>query len=406
MIVRYPGAASDFRALRRTPLHAATLLLFALLCLLPLRAAQAGDTPESVRPQLEQLLSTMAAAALAGDQSRYLQCISLVEPVFATEQKNWAADLAEHLPELFELTLASEPALDGDAAIAEIQFVWQMPGGRSRSVAYPARFVMSDGRWLYAGEDWKLVEGERLTVMYLGPSDAIARAAAEVFPEVRQSVTAEMDLLDDARFAEHVQQIKIYPSLAHLQKSIYLSYSEPLAGWNEPGESIKLLASRRMGRRALRPVLAHEFGHVASFEYGPDAIRMPWWILEGIAELVAEPWSQNASTTDRIVREWARIDDLRDWEDLADFRGEAANHTWHVYRQGHHMMRFVTERFGAAARNRWMIAMAKGADLEQATRDVFGMSFSELDRLWRESIGAKPQRRSCLPGSFQFAFAA
>src|SRR5690606_2758355 len=109
----------------------------------------------------------------------------------------------------------------------------------------------------------------------------IANHAVRALPEVRERIIPEMGLEDDDELRDRVQHIKIYTSMAHLQFSIYMSYTDPLGGWNEPGESIKILAARDLSRRAVRMLLGHEYGHVASFQYGPQATDMPWWILEG-----------------------------------------------------------------------------------------------------------------------------
>src|SRR5690606_38351484 len=67
--------------------------------------------PAAVREQIESLLGRMAAAVRAADQEAYLACVSLDDPVFATEQRNWAKDLERAAPERFELTLRDDPVV-------------------------------------------------------------------------------------------------------------------------------------------------------------------------------------------------------------------------------------------------------------------------------------------------------
>jgi hypothetical protein len=358
---------------------------FAATGMASLGAAPApGD--DLVRTRIELTLAAMSGAAMAGNQEAYLAMVCAADPVFHAEQKAWAADLERHLPERLDFALTSELDLAGEDATANLRITWQMPEGRVRTVSYPARFTRNGDAWLYAGEHWQSTAGDRVLVMHGRDQREVAQNAAGALPEIREHIIAEMGLEDDEEIAERVQQIKIYTSVTHLQFSIYMSYTDGLAGWNEPGESIKLLVSRDIGRRSLRMLLGHEYGHVASFQYGPRATDMPWWILEGVAELMAERWASNGERTDRTIRQWAATGQLRDWDLLADFRGEALNHTLHVYRQGHQMMRFMTERFGKDARNRWMIELSQGATLDEATRKLFDMSFAELDALWREGL--------------------
>ena len=128
---------------------------------------------------------------------------------------------------------------------------------------------------------------------------------------------------------------------------------------------------------------------VATFELGPKATDMPWWILEGVAELSAEAYSHDEKSVDRMVRRWAANDGLVEWDRLADFHGEATEHMGQVYNQGHHMVSYISTRFGRAGRNRWLRTLAQGAALDDATSASLGLSFAQLDKDWRDSL--KPQ---------------
>ena len=55
-----------------------------------------------------------------------------------------------------------------------------------------------------------------------------------------------------------------------------------------------------------------------------------------------------------------------------------------------HMLKFITDSFGQTTRNNWVRTMAKGASLDEATREVLGMSFEELDRRWHEALEVEP----------------
>jgi hypothetical protein len=53
----------------------------------------------------------------------------------------------------------------------------------------------------------------------------------------------------------------------------------------------------------------------------------------------------------------------------------------------------VSDRWGRSGRNRWMIGMSTGKTLDQATREAFGIGFSELDELWRASLPAREEKK-------------
>lgn len=352
--------------------------------------------PTEARAQIQDLLRRMTVAVGTADQAGYLACVSLADPCFATEQRNWAKDLGRVAPESFDASLdGDEVTLDSDGtAAARLKMVWRMPEGRQRSIVFPAKFVRGESGWLYAGEKWRVLEGDHVRVLFesedLGDT---AQAVAAVLPEVRKHVHEGFELTGDKDLVERVQQVKLYTTVKHLQHSIYLSYTDGLAGWNEPGEAIKVLAQPHTSKGTLRVLLSHEYGHVSTFQLGPKANDMPWWVLEGIAELSSDEYGRGWGFVDGQVRRWAKRGGLVDWKDLADFHGEAAKHYAQVYGQGHHILGYISDRFGRTARNGWMRAMAQGATLEEATQKALGLSFEDLDKQWRESIAPKPEEK-------------
>src|SRR5262249_49197311 len=106
--------------------------------------------------------------------------------------------------------------------------------------------------------------------------------------------------------------------------------------------------------------------------------------------LSAESYSHDDKFVEATVRRWAANDGLVGWERLADFRGEAVRHTANVYTQGHHMLGYVSTRFGRARRNHRLRAMAQGAALDDATSGELGVSFEQLDKDWRASLKRPP----------------
>jgi hypothetical protein len=342
---------------------------------------------------------------------------------------------------------AAAPVFDDEIGQARFEMVmeWTMPGlGRegkdiSRTVSYPVVFRRGDdGQWRYGGEDWRVVEsgggkaaagpearkdagegaagaggeGDKAKAdaepelpvsdapnraRYFPGFEDVARTVVKVLPQVRAHV-------DDgfANHVTHVQEVKIYPSMRHLQASIYLSYVDGLSGWNEPGEAIKLIASNKSSAGHLRMLLGHEYGHVATFEFGPEATNMPWWVLEGVAELSAEKFAamnqgkgddpseygRGARTT---VERWSKRGKLAEWSELSDFRSVKKELMGHVYQQGHHMVGYVSQRFGREGRNTWLRAMGQGKSIDEASREALGMSFEQLDREWRASLPPKEE---------------
>lgn len=384
------------------------LAIAAALLVSPITQASQAD--------VERVLKEMQDAVLAGDARAYLRRVSTADTQFRIEQDRWAADLERHRPIAFTLALA-QPAPDSadadhpsdfgdDLARCQILMSWTMPGlgdggtNLTRTLRLPVRFVREQDetsgqrRWVFAGEDWLAAESLREVQGEAVPASHRARALfMPGYENLGQRVLSEMPVVRSRvhegleRTVDRVQSVKLYPSQRHLQASISLSYVEPLGGWNEPGESIKLVASARTPPATLRVLLAHEYAHVVCFEMGAPMSGAPWWVLEGVAELASQ--AVGGPSPDARVIEWAKSGELRAFDELADFKAVPPELHKHVYKQGHHMVSFISDRFGRRGRNNWLSAMGSGKTLHEATRQTLGVSFDELDRQWRAGLSGK-----------------
>ncbi|MFG0259038.1 MAG: peptidase MA family metallohydrolase [Phycisphaerales bacterium JB041] len=354
-----------------------------------LRTAHAAALADD---SIENLLQRLETAVLAGDAEAYLANIDTAESEWATEQSNWAADLAEHTPTVFDLDVSVPPEMqerfDPEHPVLRLRVTWAFDDGPERRVEFPARFTLdAHQNWFYAGEAWTSVasdDGQTVVLFLADGLREVAESITEMMPEIREHVDAGFET-----HLDHPQVVKLYTDMGHLQQSIYLSYTDPLGGWNEPGEAIKLVATRGTSERQLRVLLSHEYGHVATFTYHEEAaLHIPWWVAEGVAELAAEKYSGSRArrATDAAVRAWAASGSLAAWDEMADFRETPSSLHGHVYLQGHHFVGYVSERFGRSARNAWVRALASGVPLDEATRTSFGVGFEDLDSQWRDSL--------------------
>lgn len=357
-----------------------TLMLCVMLLVTP---AWASDDP-AIRRDVEVTMRAMAAAAVAGDAEAYLVNVWEGDPLFLNEQKYFANDLRKKPAAEVLITLGEFEVGDGSIR-GPITWAWTMPERKPRTVTFKGRFVQDGAAWKYAGETWDQSNAEGVEVLHDPGLEDLAARTAEAFVAIRRHVEEGFDL-SDAPLATRTQQIKIYGSMKHLQASICLGYETPLGGWNEPGEPIKLLASNRTSPAELRRLLAHEYGHVATFELGPKANSMPWWALEGVAELAGEKYGTGRS--DGVVRAWAKAGRLPPFADISDFDITPAKNHGFVYAMGHHMISFISERFARTGRNRWLSAMANGRSIDEASIEVFSIDFATLEREWKATLPA------------------
>jgi hypothetical protein len=344
--------------------------------------------------RVHAVVDRMQSAIERGDAGGYMAQINPSDSVLTTEHRAWFADL--RFSPVNDLVMAldtSAPVMlqDDGTAVAPLLITWHVPSEEApRRYEMPARFEpigSRDGQWHFVGRAWEiaLLGTPGVRVYSDERHEAIAQLAIERVPQIRDRIAEDLGI-DPAQGALHEVVVKIYPRMSELQASIYPSYIAGISGWNEPGESIKILGRDNMEQDRLDPLLAHEIGHAVSFEYGPVINLAPWWSLEGVAEVAAglfrDSWERNNTRIARL----AQKNDLRDWPLLADFKGEAVNHAMHVYLQGWSMIDYIDRTRGKDLRNAWFTRLGHGDTIDDATRTVMGIGFDELDAMWRNEL--------------------
>lgn len=344
--------------------------------------------------RVRSVIDSMQSAIDRLDSGAYMAMINPSDPVLATEHRAWFAELSVAPVEDLRIQIDPEMEIileDDGSIVAPIVYTWQVPSEDSpRRYDMPARFEpigVSQGQWNFIGRAWDIAMTDTPGVRIYCDEEhrAIAELALQRVPEIRDAIAIDMGI-DPTKGDLHEVVVKIYPKMRELQASIYPSYTAGISGWNEPGESIKILGRDNMGLDRLEPLLAHEIGHAVSFEFGPEINFAPWWTLEGIAEVAAGLFRDSWERKNTRIAKLAQSDNLRGWDLLADFKGEAVNHGMHVYLQGWSMVDYIDRTFGKDKRNAWFTRLGHGDTLDQASRSALGIAFDELDAQWHASL--------------------
>jgi len=343
---------------------------------------------EHAEEQVLKTLEAMQTAVLAGDSGAYMAQVNTDDAYFATEQRAWFDDLSRNPVSDFRIEPLGRLSmgLNSMTASLEIRVHWTLESdGIERSLTYLASFnpvsLDLDGPWRYAGKHWYGVRlhGEGGLRVFADQSHKeLATDILTVVPHIQDSIERSI-----GRKLSDPLTIKVYPTVQELQYFVAPGYINMLSGWNEPRESIKILGREDVSAQRISALLAHEIGHAVSFEYGPEIINAPWWSLEGIAELVADPYrSSSVDSRHLSIAKQIEQGDRRSWEELSDFKGDALNHASYVYSQGWSMVRHITQRYGSKARNQWFTAMGNGATVQEATKRVLKVPLDDLNREW------------------------
>jgi hypothetical protein len=365
-------------------------------------------TEPTLQEDIESTLAGMAKTALAADMDEYLEHVWTGEPTLAQEQWAWAIDLERIPPTVLNYEIIDGLDVVDDEVHADVRITWNSENwtGGDRVIDVPMRFVEEDGDWLYAGRQWTEIQGDGVRVLYADGLGESAVRALDVWPGIKSKVENGFN-----RTLEEPQVIKMYTSMPELQFSIFQSYVEPLGGWNEPMESIKLVG-KSFSEGHLKGVLGHEYAHALTFSIAPPdvAVEMahavPWWVHEGIAELATQNFVPNRGRTQVAVEHWHKNGSLQQWEDLTDFYTVDTSHYSHVYVQGRHMVSYINENFGQDARIDWIENMMQGVTLEEASEQSLGKAWSEIDSEWRDAVETDVKEREAKKAEKEAAEAA
>ncbi len=361
-----------------------TAVLLALLGWAMFRdSAAAQDGAGADEAAIDAVVEAMAQAVATQDSAAYLALVDLSDPVFASEQRYWAEDMADAGPfDRFALRV-DQIAVEGDAATARLDILWALlPDTSYREAALPVRFVRTADGWRYAGEVWALLETDRFRVYALPGLEPVAQQVMAALPGLYDYVA---DHLDYSTFS--VMQIKLYDTQDALGAAVGLSLP-PILGWNEPGESLKLLVEN--GEPPTDATLAHEMTHYLTFDMaGTTHGGYPWWAEEGISDLIASHYwpqgrAQRQIETVRAARERGA---LPEWSAIADLEATPVALWRYVYPAGYAFLRCLTETYGESARNDWLRALADSPDLDAASQRAFGTSFEALNSAFLTWLG-------------------
>jgi hypothetical protein len=228
--------------------------------------------------------------------------------------------------------------------------------------------------------EWDSVTRGPVTVYYHGPVQSRAETLAEKTSEgliVMAPVTgAEIETpIAIMLYNNNAEMIKaVVPRSATISRELI---TEGQAFGEE--NTVLVLAGRSDIGTA-----THEITHVLVGRASNGATLVPFWLNEGLAEF------GNLDKTVSYTRylEWAvgtgRLPTLRS---LNRAPGDP-NLTLVGYGSGRSAVNFMVTEFGAEKMAALLAALGAGIPIQDAIPVAYGMSFDELENLWRTSIGA------------------
>lgn len=350
------------------------------LLLLTCSVAAAQSTPEALALALQD-------AARRGDAAAY-RALLFPAGTFAVEGANFAADLAR-VPQPSVTYRFINLKVNGLQATARLSMNWLRQPERPVRLSFPVRLQQVNGTWRYAGEDFQPIPAGKYTLLALNEPGLPAKSASigGLLGQAAQRVNEVLNLVVPPSVT-----IKVYPDMPTLSASVALSL-QPVSGWNEPGEAIKLVLPGGVNAQneTLR-VLAHEFTHLGVSQAAGSGLdkRLPWWLHEGLADFVARAyWTpESVKARQSRIKGYAQTD----WVPLAelfDFNAVPESRWPYVYAQGLGVVDFLSSTVSPDGPMKLALAYAALNDADGAARTVGFPTFSDLEQAARDWLAGR-----------------
>jgi hypothetical protein len=384
----------DFTRLRDWARHVGGLALATVLAITigamitstedPARVIPAGVATPGPRPadSLQQLLTKQAAALNRGDLSGWLA------PV--------APPLRQRYQNLFRTLRALHATVDyrvGKDGRIDLAYCFR-PRCAKNSPQIGQRLTSTNGKITalattpgHEPTPWEqgdliFAQGKRVTV---GAPKALKARLADVV-----KIADEAARVDDryAAYADNRQsRYRVYLATDQTWRTWYggkatewaVGYMQPLG---PAGADVVINPGRLPTPAALREVIQHELGHVATIS-GVTTRHEDMWLIEGVAEYIGMQPRRAADTYSKsALRRPTRLNPppLRD--------GASAKEVAAFYAAGHFAVDCLVTQFGEPRAMEFVRQRLRlGASLDDAARSAFGQPFSSVDRACVEGIG-------------------
>lgn len=228
---------------------------------------------------------------------------------------------------------------------------------------------------------WKVLEEDSLSLYWYEGSQAFGERLMDFASGSLQKLEKDAGV----QVTGHIR-VMIYPSAAEMRSA--LGYVSDWAGGVALGEYDLVLAGINPADNVVwaEEVLTHELTHVVT-ETGfvnCQAVRLPLWLVEGIAEFTEGPLPWNEELLVRAQLEAETLPRLKTLRHNFPYAEEEARL---AYTQSTMVVTFMIETYGAEKLNQLIENIRTGQTIDQALRVIYGLNTDELDQTWRAGMG-------------------
>lgn len=246
----------------------------------------ANDESELVRSQF----SPMVEAIDNNDKERFLEFQNSANSLFYKEQTRWIEEaiFKKNLGYTFFVDIGQINLISFEKGTIELIVNMGYQDNKSQnSVVYS--IMKLNNRWIMDDVPFKTMEEDRISVLY---ESNLEEQALIVLKEASDIVVLYSD---EFGWGPNNITIKLYDSREHVSATVP---STGLTGWNETGESLKLMIDPFVVSNISFTVLAHELTHKMLSDFSNDNVSL--YIQEGFATFLQNVIEKDAVDKPKI----------------------------------------------------------------------------------------------------------
>jgi hypothetical protein len=240
----------------------------------------------------------------------------------------------------------------------------------------PITFLYNDNRF-----QWQEASRTNVTIHWYAGDEAFGAAALEAAASGTHSIK---EILPAA--PEKPVDVYIYSNVDDLTSALKLGGQEWSAGRANPDLGVVLVAIEPGADQSIEmgTNIPNELAHLLMYRVLADGYaRQPTWLLEGFASMMER--SPNPEYT-KALQTASQNDSLLSLGDLcASFPADARN-AFLAYAQAQSFVTYLRNTYGNSGITRLMDSYSAGLSCELGATNALGISMSQVEKHWRESV--------------------
>jgi hypothetical protein len=239
----------------------------------------------------------------------------------------------------------------------------------------PQSVIWKDSRF-----DWKEYSTDQVTVYAYNGDDGFNQSILE-------SAQSTIDKLQTDFTVERSRGIRlwVYSAKADFQGSQAPNSQDWIAGTAYPELQVILAVLPTGNQSEVGRIVPHEISHQVLFQATQNPFNVPpTWFDEGLAVAVQDGGNEDFPELVQRAAEDGRLFSVRSL--TSEFPYDPADATL-AYAESYSIVQFIIDRWGNEGIAAVLDAYKMGVSHDEAFVTALGVDMTELDRLWKESLG-------------------